>query len=100
VEELAEVGETLVGEGVVVVLPRELGLDEALGSEGLHRLDDLEVTDGGDVRVGRAVEVLGRDEDTVLEEGLVDLHEWVSIAPRDTSINPVLLNSRCGGSAW
>lgn len=75
VEELAEVGETLVGEGVVVVLPRELGLDEALGREGLHRLDDLEVADGGDVRVGRAVEVLGRDEDTVLEESLVDLRE-------------------------
>lgn len=75
VEELAEVGETLVGEGVVVVLPGELGLDVALGGERLHGLDHLEVSDGGEVRVRGAVEVLGRDEDTLLEEGLVDLRE-------------------------
>jgi len=73
VEPLAEVGETLVGEGVVVPLPRELGLDESLGSEGLHALDDLEVSDAGEVRVGREVEVLGGDKDTLLEESLVDL---------------------------
>lgn len=41
VEPLAEVGKTGLGEGVVVVLPRELGLDVAAGSEGLASLDDL-----------------------------------------------------------
>jgi hypothetical protein len=66
VEELSEVGETLVGEGVVVPLPRELGLDESLGGQGLHGLDDLEVSDG-DVGVLGSVEVLGSDEDTLLE---------------------------------
>ena len=73
VEPLSEVGETLVGEGVVVPLPRELGLDETLGGERLHGLDDLEVSDGGDVRVGGSVEVLGSNEHTLLEEVLVDL---------------------------
>ena len=73
VQELAEVGETLVGEGVVVPLPRELGLDVALGSEGLHRLDDFEVADLGQVGVGGKVKVLGGDEDTLLEKGLVNL---------------------------
>lgn len=34
---------TLVGQGVVVVLPRELGLDETAGCEGLHGLDDFEI---------------------------------------------------------
>lgn len=73
VQELAEVGETLVGEGVVVPLPRELGLDVALGGEGLHGLDDLEVADLGQVGVRGTVKVLGGDKDTLLEEGLVDL---------------------------
>jgi hypothetical protein len=73
VEPFTEVGETLVGEGVVVPLPRELSLDESLGSEGLHALDNLEVSDGGEVRVGGEVEVLGSDKDTLLEESLVDL---------------------------
>ena len=72
VEVFSEVGESLVGEGVVVVLPRELGLNESLGGERLHRLDDLEVSDG-DVGVLRSVEVLGGNEDTLLEEVLVDL---------------------------
>lgn len=73
VEELSEVGETLVGEGVVVPLPRELGLDVALGGQGLHGLDDLEVSDRGDRWVGWLVEVLGGDKDTLFEESLVDL---------------------------
>jgi hypothetical protein len=72
VEVLSEVGETLVGEGVVVPLPRELGLDESLGGEGLHSLDDLEVSDSH-VGVLGSVKVLGSDEDTLLEEVLVDL---------------------------
>lgn len=73
VEVLSEVGETLVGEGVVVPLPRELGLDESLGGEGLHGLDNLEVSDGH-VGVLGSVKVLGSDEDTLLEEVLVDLY--------------------------
>ena len=40
-EPFAEVVETLGGEGVVVVLPREAGLDVAAGVEGLEGLDDL-----------------------------------------------------------
>lgn len=36
VEPLAEVVETLGGEGVVVVLPREAGLDETAGVKRLH----------------------------------------------------------------
>lgn len=68
VEELSEVVKTLGSEGVVVVLPRELGLDEALGGERLHGLDDLEVLDVGDLRVSGSVEVLGGDEDTLCED--------------------------------
>lgn len=41
VEPLAEVVKTLGGEDVVVVLPRELGLDEAAGVQRLASLDDL-----------------------------------------------------------
>lgn len=40
-EPLAEVGETSLGEGVVVVLPRELGLEVATAGERLASLDDL-----------------------------------------------------------
>jgi hypothetical protein len=40
-EPLAEVVETLRGEGVVVPLPGELGLEEATGCERLACLDDL-----------------------------------------------------------
>lgn len=42
VEPFAEVVETLRGEGVVVPLPRELGLEVAARGEGLGSLDDLE----------------------------------------------------------
>jgi len=93
VEVFSEVGETLVGEGVVVPLPRELGLDESLGSEGLHGLDNLEVSDGH-VGVLGSVEVLGSDEDTLLEEVLVDLTSkfWLT---QDTG-----RHSRLVGFAW
>lgn len=74
-EELSEVGKTLLGEGVVVPLPRELSLDVALGVEGLHSLDNLEVSDSREVRVRGAVEVLGGNENTLLEEVLVDLKD-------------------------
>jgi len=75
VEPFPEVGEPLVGQGVVVVLPRELRLDKSLGGEGLHRLDHFEIANGGHVRVGGAVEILGSDENTLLEERFVDLFE-------------------------
>ena len=45
VKPLPEVVETLGGEGVVVVLPRELGLDVATRGQGLAGLDDEEVAD-------------------------------------------------------
>ena len=41
VEPLAEVVKTLGGESVVVVLPRELGLDVAARVQRLKSLDDL-----------------------------------------------------------
>ncbi len=69
---LSEVVQTLWGEDVVVPLPRELGLDETPGGQGLHGLDDFQVLDVGDVRVGRCVELLGSGKDTLLEESLVD----------------------------
>jgi hypothetical protein len=72
VEPLAEVVETLGGEGVVVVLPRELGLDEAARGERLAGLDHVEVL-GVDVVVLGEVEVLLGDEDTLSEEVLMDL---------------------------
>ena len=78
VEVLSEVGQTLVGERVVVPLPRELGLDESLGGEGLHELDDFEIGDIGDVGVSGSVVVLGSDKDTLLEEVLVDLGACMS----------------------
>lgn len=53
VEPLAEVVETLGGEGVVVVLPRELGLDVAARGQRLASLDDIEVADTG--LVGRLI---------------------------------------------
>ena len=38
-----QVCQSFGSERVVVVLPRELSLDESFGGEGLHGLDDLEV---------------------------------------------------------
>lgn len=72
VEPLAQVVETLRGEGVVVVLPRELGLDVATGGKRLAGLDDVQVL-GVDVVVLRKVVVLLGDENTLAEEVLVDL---------------------------
>ena len=71
-EPLAQVVETLWGEGVVVVLPRELGLDVTTGGERLAGLDDVQVL-GVDVVVLWKVVVLLGDEDTLTEEVLVDL---------------------------
>lgn len=51
------------------VLPRELGLDVATRSQGLHGLDDIEVLDGDLGVLGEVVVLLG-DEDSLTEEGL------------------------------
>ena len=72
VKPFAEVVETLGGQGVVVVLPRELSLDIAAGSQRLASLDDIEVL-GVDVGVLGEVEVLRGDEDTLTEEVLLKL---------------------------
>ena len=75
VKPFSEVGETLIGQGVVVPLPGELSLDISLGGQGLHQLDDFEVGDALDEWVVGSIEVLGSDQDTLFEEGLVDLHQ-------------------------
>jgi hypothetical protein len=45
-------------------LPRELSLDETLGGQRLHNLDDFEVRDI-EVSVLGKVEILGSDQSTV-----------------------------------
>lgn len=70
VKPFAEVVETLGGQGVVVPLPGELGLDIAARVERLASLDDKEVL-GVDVGVLGKVEVLRGHEDTLTEEVLV-----------------------------
>ncbi len=69
VKPFAEVVEALGGQGVVVVLPRELGLDIAAGGQRLASLNDKEVL-GVDVGVLGKVEVLRGDEDALTEEVL------------------------------
>lgn len=69
VKPFAEVVETLGGQGVVVPLPGELGLDIAARGEGLARLDDEQVL-GVDIGVLGEVEVLGSDEYALAEEVL------------------------------
>lgn len=69
VKPFAEVVETLGGQGVVVVLPGELGLDVAAGGQGLASLDDKKVL-GVDIGVLGEVEVLSGDEDALTEEVL------------------------------
>ena len=68
-EPLAEVVETLGGQGVVVPLPGELSLDIAARSQRLAGLDDKEVL-GVDIGVLGKVEVLGSHENTLTEEVL------------------------------
>jgi len=46
-EPLAKVIETLGGEGIVVVLPGELGLDVAAAGQRLASLDDIKVANAG-----------------------------------------------------
>jgi len=74
VEVLAQVLNTLIGQGVVVVLPRELGLDELLGVQGLESLDDLEVRDIDLIVLG-GVEVLLGDQDTICIQRVIILSD-------------------------
>ncbi|KAH3665616.1 hypothetical protein OGAPHI_003804 [Ogataea philodendri] len=60
---LSKVVDTFVSESVVVVLPRELGLDVSLGGQGLHGLDNVQVL-GIDVIV-LDFKVLLSDQDTL-----------------------------------
>lgn len=78
VEPFAEVVEAFGGQGVVVVLPRELSLDIAAGVERLASLDDEQVL-GVDIGVLGKVEVLLGNEDTLSEEVLVDLLDRKSV---------------------
>jgi hypothetical protein len=71
VEPFAEVVETLWGESVVVVLPRELSLDVSTGGQRLASLDDEEVL-GSNICVCAGIFFLC-DEDTLTEEVFVDL---------------------------
>lgn len=54
-------GPYLGGEGVVVVLPRELGLDKAAGVQGLEGLDDIEVLGVNVTVLGKVVVLLGHE---------------------------------------
>jgi hypothetical protein len=64
VEVLAQVLNTGIGQSVVVVLPRELGLDVLLRVQGLKSLDDLQVGDIQLVVLG-SIEVLLGNQDAV-----------------------------------
>lgn len=55
---------TLVGQGVVVVLPGELSLNVTLGGQGLQSLDDVQVS-GVNFFVLWLVEVLLGDDNTL-----------------------------------
>jgi hypothetical protein len=72
VKPFSEIVETLGGESVVIVLPRELSLDIATGSQRLAGLDNEEVL-GVDIIVLWEVVVLLCDEDALTEEVLVNL---------------------------
>lgn len=69
---LAEVVEALWGEGVVVVLPRELGLDVTTGGKGLESLDHEEVL-GVNIWVLWEIVILSANGHTLAEEVLMDL---------------------------
>lgn len=71
VKPFAEVVETLWGEGIVVVLPRELSLDISTGGQRLTSLDDVKVT-GVDIWVLVLVLLLC-DKYALTEQVLVDL---------------------------
>ena len=59
-----EIVNTLISEGIVVPLPRELGLDKTLGGQRLHDLDDFEVRDVEIGVLGKVV-ILRSDKGTI-----------------------------------
>ena len=63
-EPFTEVFYAFWGEDVVVPLPRELSLDETLGSQRLHNLDDFKV---GNIEIDmlRSVVILRGNKSTV-----------------------------------
>lgn len=63
-EVLTQVLNTLVGKGVVIVLPRELSLNVTLRGQRLQGLDDIQVL-GVDLLVLWLVEVLLGDSNTL-----------------------------------
>jgi len=71
VEPFAKVVESLGGQGVVVVLPRELGLEVVAGGERLASFDHVEVL-GVDLKMLGCIVVFLRDEDS--------LCKWMAIS--------------------
>jgi len=67
----AEVFNTLRSESVVIILPRELGLDEPLGRQTLKGLDNFEVRNIEIFMFGEVVVLFG-NQNTLLEEIFVD----------------------------
>lgn len=101
VKPFAEVVETLGGQSVVVVLPRELGLDIAAGGERLASLDDEQVLDV-DIGVLGEVEVLGGDEHALAEEVLYYKKNYISIfaSPRIARLNVEIPRGSSCGRPW
>lgn len=71
VEVLTQVLNTLIGKGVVVVLPGELSLNVTLRGQGLQSLDDIQVS-GVNLLVLWLVEVLLGDSNTLYLNMLVN----------------------------
>lgn len=67
---LSQILNTSVGQGIIVVLPRELSFDVTLGSQRLQSFDDIQVL-GVDLIVLRLVEVLFGNNDTLWKYRLV-----------------------------
>lgn len=67
---LSQILNTSVGQGVIVVLPRELSFDVTLGSQRLQSFDDIQVL-GVDLIVLWLVEVLFGNNDTLWKYMLV-----------------------------
>lgn len=85
VKPFAEVVETLWGEGVVVVLPRELSLDKSTGGQRLTGLDNVKVA-GIDLWVLVFVLLLC-DKYALTEQVLVDL---LAVSLWDKPVNQLI----------
>jgi len=71
VQPFTEVLDTLGCDGVVVVLPRELGLDETLGCQTLEGFDDFEIWNV-EIFMFQEVVILLSNQYALLEEIFVD----------------------------